>query len=270
MDCKGTLIFLLTGALAVAAFEYIFRNIRNKILSDILIDPIKIFKLDLIKTFFERENKIKKRNFLDIVDFNNSFFQFISPKIQSSLLDAFFVIFIVLILFFLDFLLTIIFLILVILFLFFQQRVIRIKNNYLKDKNFLNNDKLIIRELSENEDLLKVTHSINYSGFYVESFLNKKLEIDSTVAKYDAQLISTTSFFILLSSIFIIGIGSMLVVSGNLSIGTLIGFNIFATRALGTISSVQNSLSMLEKINFYLEDCKNFLKVQRIDLKGCN
>ena len=91
---QGTLIFLLTGALAVAAFEYIFRNIRNKILSDILIDPIKIFKLDLIKTFFERENKIKKGNFLDIIDFNNSFFQFISPKIQSSLLDAFFVIFI--------------------------------------------------------------------------------------------------------------------------------------------------------------------------------
>ena len=128
--------------------------------------------------------------------------------------------------------LAIIFLILVIIFLIFQQRVIKIKNNYLKDQNFLNNDKFIIRELAENEDLLKVTHSINYSGFYVESFLNKKLEIDSTVAKYDAQLISTTSFFILLSSIFIIGIGSMLVVSGNLSIGTLIGFNIFATRAL--------------------------------------
>ena len=41
---------------------------------------------------------------------------------------------------------------------------------------------------------------------------------------------------------------------------SLIGFNIFATRALGTISSVQNSLSMLEKINVYLEDCKKFFE----------
>ncbi len=257
---QGTLIFLLTGALAVAAFEFIFRNLRNKMLSDILIDPIKIFKLDLIKTFFERENKIKKGNFLNIVDFNNTFFQFISPKIQSSLLDAFFVIFIIFILFFLDFLLAIIFLILVIIFLIFQQRVIKIKNNYLKDQNFLNNDRLIVKELAENEDLLKVTHSLQYAGFYVESFLNKKLAIDSTVAKYDAQLLSTTNFFVLLSSISTIGIGSMLVVNGNLSIGTLIGFNIFATRALGTVSSVQNSLSILEKINFYLKDCKKFFE----------
>ena len=106
---QGTLIFLLSGALAVATFEFIFRNLRNKILSDILINPIKTFKLDLIKTFFERENKLKKRNFIEIIDFKNNFYQFISPKIQSNLLDAFFVIFIVIILFFLNFLLAIFF-----------------------------------------------------------------------------------------------------------------------------------------------------------------
>ncbi len=257
---QGTLIFLITGAFAVAVFEFIFRNIRNKILSDILIDPIKIFKLDLIKTFFESENKKKKENFLDILDFNNSFFQFISPKIQSSLLDAFFVILIVLILFLLDLMLASIFLFLVILFLIFQQRIIKNKNNYLKDQNIFNNDRLIIKEFNKNLELLKVTHSINYSGFYFDNFLRRKLEIDSTVAKYDAQLISTTSFFVLLSSIFTIGIGSMLVVNGDLSIGSLIGFNIFASRALGAISSVQSSLSILKKINLYLGECKNFFQ----------
>ena len=52
---QGTLFFLLSGALLVAVFEYIFRNIRSKILCELLINPIKFFKLDLIKTFFERE-----------------------------------------------------------------------------------------------------------------------------------------------------------------------------------------------------------------------
>ncbi len=257
---QGTLVFLLSGAFAVAIFEFIFRNIRNKILSDILVNPIKIFKLDLIKTFFERENKFKKGNFIDIIDFNNNFFQFISPKIQSNLLDAFFVIFIIIILFFLNFFLAIIFLILIILFLIFQQRLIKAKNIYIKDQNLLNKDKLIIKELASNEELLKSTFAMKYTGFHVESFFEKKLALDSAIARYDAQQVSITSFFILLSSIFIIGIGSVLVVNGNLSIGSLIGFNIFATRALGTISSLQNSISILEKTSFYLDDCTNFFK----------
>ena len=265
---QGTLIFLLSGALAVAIFEFIFRNLRNKILCDILINPIKVFKLDLIKTFFERENKIKKRNFIEIIDFNNNFFQFISPKIQSNLLDAFFVIFIVMILFFLNFLLATIFLSLVTFFLIFQQRLIKAKNNLLNKKNLQVKDRFIINELSSNEELLKSTNSFKYTGFYIESFLNKKLDFDSSVSKYDAQQISTTGFFILIFSILTIGIGSILVVNGSLSIGSLIGFNIFATRAIGTISSVQNSLSVLEKVNIYLEDCKKFFKDSKNRAEG--
>jgi ATP-binding cassette subfamily C protein LapB len=265
---QGTLIFLLSGALAVAIFEFIFRNIRNNILSNILINPIKTFKLDLIKTFFERENRKKKSNFTDIIDFNNNFFQFISPKIQSSLLDAFFIIFIIIILFFLDFFLATIFLILVIFFLILQQKLIRNKNNILRNQNLLNNDKLIIRELRVNEELLKSTFAIKYAGFYIDNFLEKKLAVDSSIARNEAQQISTTSFFILISSIFTIGIGSMLVVNGNLSIGSLIGFNIFATRALGTISSVQNSLSILQKTNFYLKDCKDFFEKSKNRSEG--
>ena len=49
---EGTLIFLMLGALSVAIFEFIFRNIRNKIFSKIVINPIKITKLDFAKNFF--------------------------------------------------------------------------------------------------------------------------------------------------------------------------------------------------------------------------
>ena len=46
---EGTLIFLMVGALSVALFEFFFRNIRNKIFSQIVLNPIKITKLDFIK-----------------------------------------------------------------------------------------------------------------------------------------------------------------------------------------------------------------------------
>ncbi len=257
---QGTLFFLLSGAFAVAIFEYAFRNIRNKILSNILVNPIKTLKLDLIKNFFEREIKNNKGNFVDIIDFNNNFYQFLSPKIQSNLLDSFFAILIIAILFFLDLFLASIFLVLTLIFLLLQQRSIENKNNYLKNLNLSNNERLIIKELGINNELLKSTFALKYVGFYTEKYLDRKLEIDSSVALYDARQISTTGFFILMSSITTIGIGSIFVVSGDLSIGSLIGFNIFATRALGTISSVQNSFSMIQRTSTYLNKCKDFFK----------
>ncbi len=265
---QGTLFFLLSGALAVAIFEYVFRNIRNKILSNILINPIKIFKLDLVKTFFERENKNKKGNFIDIVDFNNNFFKFLSPKIQSNLLDSFFAILIIIILFFLDIFLASIFLTLTLIFLLLQHRFIKNKNNYLKNLNLSNNERFIIKELGINKDLLKSTFAFKYAGFYVENYLNKKLKIDSTISLYDAQQLSTSGFFLLLSSITTIGIGSIFVVSGDLSIGSLIGFNIFAIRALGTISSVQNSFSIMKSTEAYLNECKEFFKNSENRVEG--
>ena len=49
---QGTLMFLLLGALSVAVFEFIFRNIRNNIFNKILQRPIKELKRELIKKFF--------------------------------------------------------------------------------------------------------------------------------------------------------------------------------------------------------------------------
>lgn len=257
---QGTLFFLLTGAFAVALFEYIFRNIRNSIFSDILIEPIKAFKLDLIKKFFEKEIKKNKLNFIDIIDFNNNFYQFLSPKIQSNIFDAFFASLIILILFFLDILLATIFVILVIIFLIFQHRLISQKNNFLLNSKFTYSDRLIIREFGSNQELLKSNFALKYAGYSLENYFDKKLHIDSSLAKYEAKQISTINFFILLSSIFIIGIGSILVVNGDLSIGSLIGFNIFATRAFGTISSVHNSFLTLDKLKVYFKDCNDFFE----------
>ena len=49
--------------------------------------------------------------------------------------------------------------------------------------------------------------AIKYAGFLFEKYISKKLDIDSSVSMFDAKQISTTGFFILLSSIFTIGIG---------------------------------------------------------------
>ena len=96
---EGTLIFLMLGALSVAIFEFIFRNIRNKIFSKIVINPIKITKLDFAKNFFYRIGKNRK-NLGDSLDVNNQFYQFLSPINQSNIFDSLFVIIIIFFLFF--------------------------------------------------------------------------------------------------------------------------------------------------------------------------
>ena len=73
---EGTLIFLMVGALSVALFEFFFRNIRNKIFSQIVLNPIKITKLDFIKNYFERVGKNRK-NLGESLDVNNQFYQFV-------------------------------------------------------------------------------------------------------------------------------------------------------------------------------------------------
>ena len=265
---QGTLIFLLTGALAVSVFEYGFRNLRDKILNNIITVPIKNLKLELIQKFFEKEIKIKKTPLFELLDFNNNFFQFLSPKIQSNLLDSLFAVLIIIILFFLNFILGITFLFIITIFLLTQQNLIRKKDYYLKNFKISNSDKLIIKELGINEDLLKTSFAFQYTGFFVDEYFNKKMKIDSFLAMNTAQQFSTTSFFVLISSIVIIGLGSIFVVSGNLSIGSLIGFNIFSTRALGTISSVQNSYSTIEKTKLYLKECSEYFKNSENRAKG--
>lgn len=153
-------------------------------------------------------------------------------------------------------------------FLLFQQILIRKKNYFLKNFKISRKEKLIINELATNEDLLKTSSAYQYTGFFVDEYFNKRLKIDSFIAMNAAQQFSTTSFFVLISSIVIIGLGSIFVVNGSLSIGSLIGFNIFSTRALGTISSVQNSYLMIEKTKLYLKECSDYFENSENRTKG--
>ena len=70
---QGTLMFLIIGALGVAIFEFIFRNIRNNIFNKILQRPLKDFKIDLIKKFFENEHTNNTSiSIVEILDFKIS------------------------------------------------------------------------------------------------------------------------------------------------------------------------------------------------------
>ncbi len=255
---QGTLLFLVTGAICVAVFEFVFRNLRNKIFNEIIFEPSRNLKLDLVKQFFSLDVKSSKKNFIDIIDFNNSFFQFISPKNQSSLFDSFFAFFIIFILFFLDFFLATIFVIILFLFILVQNRMINEKRKLFVNEKFSNDERNIVKEIASNLDLIKSTNAINYTGFNIDRYFNKKLKIDSLVSNIDVKQASFINFFIILSSIIIIGVGSIIVVEGTLSIGSLIGFNIFATRALGIIASTQNAFYVIKKTDEYIEDCRDY------------
>ena len=114
--------------------------------------------------------------------------------------------------------------------------------------------------MGTNNDLIKSNSAINYTGHFIENFFEKKVNIDSVISSYDCKQVSLSNFFMLLSSIIIIGVGSIFVVMGNLTIGALIGFNIFSSRAIGILTSAQNSYINLIKINNYFENYKVYFK----------
>ena len=124
---------MLLGALSVAVFEFIFRNIRNNIFNKILQRPIKELKRELIKKFFENEHKNNTPiSIVEILDFKNNLFQFLSPKNQSNIFDSIFVILIIVVLFFLNYLLACLFLIIVFIHLFLQNRINSLKAEHLR------------------------------------------------------------------------------------------------------------------------------------------
>ena len=88
------------------------------------------------------------------------------------------------------------------------------------------NDQTIIKEVGTNKDLLKSNLGVNYTGYFIENFL-KKIKIDSEISSYDSKQVSLSNFFMLLSSIIIIGVGSIFVVMGNLTIGSFDRFQYF-------------------------------------------
>ena len=149
----------------------------------------------------------------------------------------------------------------VLIYLLFQRQS-NLKKKKLSILNKLSlDDRLIVKDLAENFDLLNYLNARKYINFFLEKYHDKKQDNDNTVSSINNYSISYNNFIILVCSIVIIGYGSTLVVSGELSIGALIGFNIFASRALIIASSAQRSYYSLILINDYIVNYKNVLVI---------
>ena len=118
---------------------------------------------------------------------------------------------------------------------------------------------MIVKNLAENFDLLNYLNAKKYINFFLEKYHDKQQDNDNTVSSINNYSISYNNFIILVCSIIIIGFGSTLVVNGELSIGALIGFNIFSSRALIIASSAQRSYFSLILINDYIVKYKKVL-----------
>ena len=245
---EGTLIFLMLGALSVAIFEFLFRNLRNKVFSTIIINPIQITKLDFVRNYFTRVGRNRKK-LSESLDINNQFYQYLSPINQSNIFDSLFVVIIIFFLFFLSKLLTGVFLIIITLYLLIQKKIDDNKKNFIKKNSFNFNKNQIIKELSLNSDFLDTQDSLKYVGYNLKQHLEKKLINDSILSSFDNYQFSSNHLLILFSSIIIIGFGAILVVNGQLSVGSLIGFNIFSSRALVLASGAQRSYLNLSGLN---------------------
>ena len=76
---------------------------------------------------------LSKQKIIDVLDLNNNVQKFLSSQNQSNIIDSFFLIFILIFLFFLNFKLAIIFISIVLIYLLFQrQSNLKKKNVYFK------------------------------------------------------------------------------------------------------------------------------------------
>ena len=163
---------------------------------------------------------------------------------------------------------TAIFLIILFIYLFTQKRIHKNKVNFVNSNNFNKKDKQIIRDISVNVNYLETQNSYKYIGYNFEKYLDKKLYNDLNIASYENFQFSSNHLLILFSSIIVIGIGSILVVNGNLTIGSLIGFNIFSSRALVMAAGAQRSYFNLLGLNELIHSSYEKLKDSKNRIKG--
>lgn len=264
---EGTLYFLIIGAITVATFEFVFRNLRNRIFNQITLKPLKEYRIQILSELFQREN-INKNKFLDSLDINNNYQKFLSAQNQSNIFDSFFLIFIILFLFFLNIKLSVIFLLIVIFYLLIQRKTNQSKKQLFKSNFIDSHDKDIFKELRNNFDLLNYFDAYKYTNFFLEKYFNKKEKNDSAISALDNFQVSYNHYILIVNSIVIIGVGSTFVVNGELSIGALIGFNIFSSRALIVAASSQRSYFNLNLINELTFNYKQTFKNSENRLKG--
>lgn len=262
---EGTLIFLVSGAIFVATIEYLFRNLRHDFCSKIISKPVKELKFSIIKTFYEsnvdyiRNNNNNTLN--EVIDVNNNIYKTLDPNNQSNILDLLFGVLIICILFFLNYILGTIFFLISIFVFIIQVRFHKSKLNHLQEiSQNLNSEKNFFKDVNDKSDFLKSYNKFQYIGFMYSDNINKIFKNDDFLAKKNSDQINLNYFLIVLTSIIIIGTGSTFVVNGDLTIGNLIGFNIFSARALQILINGQKSYFSFKVIDKYFLNINNFFK----------
>ena len=267
---EGTLIFLISGAIFVAIIEYIFRNIRHIYCANLIILPIKKLKLSILKSYFDSEIYEKKmfqnNNLLDIIDIKNNIYQTLSPNNQSNILDFIFAILIVVILFFLNTFLATIFLTFLIICFSIQILFLKTKTKIPNEENSNKMDLLL--DLNKKSDYLKSLNNFNFIGFYYSDLTNYQFKNLKYIVTRTCYQINFNHFCLIFNSIIVIGVGSVFVVNGFLNIGSLIGFNIFSSRALQITMNAQKSYYQLKNIKNYIDSLNLFFKSTRKRDKG--
>ena len=260
---EGTLIFLVLGGIGVAYLEYIFRNIRHNFCSKIILCPIKSIKLSSLQIFFEKANFIgfDNKKLLESLDVNNKLLKTLNSQNQSNILDCFFVIFILIALFFLNYVLAAIFSLILLFAIGYQLRSNTKKKEFIsqniKDINKIN----ILPEIILKGTFLKVLNAFKFTAYNVSKSLDSQFKNNEYISKQTNYGNSMNNFLIVINSIIIIGLGSTFVVKGSMSVGTLIGFNIFASRALQTTINAQKSLFNIKNIDTYFTRNKGFFEL---------
>ncbi len=255
---EGTLFFLITGALIVAIIEYIFRNLRHSFCARIIVHPIKQLKLTISNFYFyNSNNNNKNNNIIDLIDLKNNVFQTLNPINQSNVLDFLFAVMILIILFVLNVKLAFIFLIFFMLIFLIQVLILRFKLQRSLNRK---DDLIFFSDLTFKSEYLKILNNFKFIGGNLSLIVKNQLDSLKQIAITSSNHINFNHFIIILNSVLIIGAGSYFVVQGDLDIGTLIGFNIFSSRALQISINAQNSYYNFEKISKYFDFTSNFLK----------
>ena len=145
---------------------------------------------------------------------------------------------------------------------FYQQKSNEKKDLIIVDNNQSHpNDSKNLLEILSKAEFLKVFNGLKFSAYNFSKTLENQFLKNKSLSKITNYENSMSHFLLIMNSIVVIGLGSTFVVNGDLTVGTLIGFNIFASRALQISMSAQRSFYNMKKINGYFKKNKEFLNL---------
>lgn len=264
---EGTLILLTSAAIITVIFEFLFRNIRNNIFSEIVSATIFNYKNKLFVRLFSSKVKLNESP-SEVLDIEGKVENSLDPLNQSNVIDFIFGIIILMSILYINQLigLIILFILLILLYinliLIKRKRVLSSiysdKENLYEDLKNLNKKKLFFSRFYKD--------STKYFCYLWDDFLNYKNKKFVSLAKnnfYSSGFIQLMNY---LTSIIIIALGSQLVVKGDLSIGSLIGINIFSMRSFIIILNAQKSYFAMKSVDFYFKNTENFFSRNQLSI----